>query len=264
MSKSPRFAEVEPAPRDKRRWLASFTLLEWGALLVYFYWSDRLAAYLHPNFRLLVMVTGILLLASAASVLCFGETCSQPHGDSEGCATRHQRMALGGLLPFMVLALPIALAAKISPDSFGPGFVQNRGVRQTIAADAPASSPASRSRAAAYEDYISVGILDLMFAANDRDFRRRLDGQRVGLTGKFSQKDETHFELIFTVVTCCAADAQLIGLRVNARDIPALEELAWTKVVGRLGFVKMGERDVPVIEAEKITATASPQEQLIY
>lgn len=114
------------------------------------------------------------------------------------------------------------------------------------------------------EDYIKVGILDLMFAARDMDFRRELDGKRVGLTGQFSQKNGTHFELIFTVITCCAADAQLLGLQVNAKDIPALEELAWTKVIGRVSFMKMEERDVPVIEAEKITAADAPQEQFIY
>ena len=53
------------------------------------------------------------------------------------------------------------------------------------------------------EDYIKVGILDLMFAARDMDFRRELDGKRVGLTGQFSQKNGTHFELIFTVITGC-------------------------------------------------------------
>ena len=60
------------------RILPPLALAEWGAILTYFYCSDRLTAYLHPLFRPLVFVTGILLLLSAmcsvhrGNVLAFG------------------------------------------------------------------------------------------------------------------------------------------------------------------------------------------------
>ena len=53
------------------RILAPLTLLEWGGILTYFYFSGRIAAFLHPMFRPLVLVTGILLLITALCVAIF-------------------------------------------------------------------------------------------------------------------------------------------------------------------------------------------------
>jgi len=245
------------------RLLAPLTLLEWGAILTYFYCSNRLAAYLHPNFRPLVIVTGTLLLASAACVLCFDEACSQPDCDGGGCETWHRKTALSGLFAFAVLVLPIALAAIISPDSFGAGFVQNKGVRQTITAST-APTPQPVAPAPVRDEYRAVSILDLMMAAQDPLFQQDFNGKRVELMGRFSPKDATHFELICTLVTCCAADAQLLALRVDAKGIPALNKLSWAKVIGRVSFVKVEGDYMPILVAEKITAIPSPEEQFVY
>ena len=245
--------------------LAALTLLEWGAILTYFYCSNRLASYLHPYFRPLVLVTGILLLVSAGCILCFDATSSHSHCDDEGCETPHRKTTLGGLLPFAVLALPIALASTISPDSFGAGFVQNRGVRQTITATASSTpTPQPVASSPVRDAYRVVSILDLMMAAQDPLFQQDFNGKRVELTGRFSPKDATHFELICTLVTCCAADAQLLALRVDAKDIPALHKMAWTKVIGRVSFVKVKDDYMPIITAEQITTIPSPEEQFVY
>jgi len=241
--------------------LAPLALAEWGAVLTYFYCSGRLAAYLHPYFRPLVFVTGILLLVSAGCVWYSDTPHALPACDDTGCETRHGKTILGGLFPFAVLILPIALAAILSPDSFGAGLVQNRGVRQTIATEAPI---APDTLPVARDDYRAVSILDLMMAAQDPVFQQDFNGKRVGLIGKFFPKDTTHFELICTLVTCCAVDAQLLALRVDASNVPALDKMVWTKVIGRVSFAKIGEDNVPIIAAEKITAIPSPQEQFVY
>ena len=101
-------------------------------------------------------------------------------------------------------------------------------------------------------------------AAQDPVFQQDFNGKRVGLIGKFFPKDTTHFELICTLVTCCAVDAQLLALRVDASNVPALDKMVWTKVIGRVSFAKIGEDNVPIIAAEKITAIPSPQEQFVY
>ena len=67
------------------RILAPLTLLEWGGILTYFYFSGRIAAFLHPMFRPLVLVTGILLLITAACVAIFHEDeCSHEHDHEAG------------------------------------------------------------------------------------------------------------------------------------------------------------------------------------
>ena len=114
------------------RLLAPIALFEWGAILTYFYCSHRLAGFLHPNFRPPVLVTGCLLLFAAACLL-FSEGEPEAHDCAgENCDHSHAKLTVGGLLSFVVLLLPVLLAAKISPDSYGAVLVQNRGAAESL------------------------------------------------------------------------------------------------------------------------------------
>lgn len=114
------------------RFLAPLALSEWGAILTYFYFSRRLAAFLHPDFRPLVLITGFLLLITAGCVLFFDDAFSAHDCEIAGCEQTHARLTTGGLLAFLILLLPIGLAARISPDSYGAVLIQNRGAAESL------------------------------------------------------------------------------------------------------------------------------------
>jgi hypothetical protein len=140
------------------RLLAPLTLLEWGGILTYFYFSGRIAAFLHPIFRPLVLITGILLLITALCVAIFrDEECTHDHDHKHSEEHRHDedhehghshdRLSFGGFLAFLILLLPLALAAKISPDSYGANLIKNRGLVQDIRSiPGAASSIANRAK----------------------------------------------------------------------------------------------------------------------
>ena len=112
--------------------LAPFALFEWGAILTYFYFSHRLAGFLHPSFRPPVLVTGFLLMGAAVCVLFSKEEPEAQSCDCENCDHSHAKLTLGGLMGFLVLLLPVLLAAKLSPDSYGEVLVQNRGAAESL------------------------------------------------------------------------------------------------------------------------------------
>lgn len=142
------------------RILAPLTLLEWGGILTYFYFSGRIAAFLHPMFRPLVLVTGVLLLITAVCVAIFREEegCLHDHEDGQSDAHEHdesrhehshshEKLSFGGFLAFVILLVPLALAAKISPDSYGANLIKNRGLVQDIRSiPGAASSFANRAK----------------------------------------------------------------------------------------------------------------------
>jgi uncharacterized repeat protein (TIGR03943 family) len=141
------------------RILAPLTLFEWGGILTYFYFGGRIAAFLHPMFRPLVLVTGILLLITAACVAISREDESaheheheheeEALGDQDQHSHSHDRLSFGGLLAFLILLLPLALAAKISPDSYGANLIKNRGLVEDIRSiPGAASSFANRTKSA--------------------------------------------------------------------------------------------------------------------
>jgi hypothetical protein len=42
------------------KYLSSLILLEWGAIMLYFNLSGRVSAFLHPNFRPLLWIVGVM------------------------------------------------------------------------------------------------------------------------------------------------------------------------------------------------------------
>ncbi|HEX4666458.1 MAG TPA: DUF1980 domain-containing protein [Chthoniobacterales bacterium] len=168
-----------------RRALPSLTLLEWGAILSYFYFSGRLASFLHPMFRPLVLATGILLVITAICVGLFPEeSCDHDH---EGEGHAHGGLTPGSILAFFLLIVPLALAAKVSPDSYGAALIERRGLVQdirslpgmssrSVARPAPSASPAPSLSLPAQTPALQQSIARTA-AAQKQDSQQSIDKQ---------------------------------------------------------------------------------------
>ena len=248
------------------RILTPFILLEWGAILTYFYCSHRLSAFLHPSFRPLVLVTGILLIVSAACVLVSDNHESASGCENDDCGHTYGKLSGGRLLFSLVLLVPIALAAKISPDGYGSIMIQNRGVAVSLEnvrglsnlSELSALSTPIQPQAKAAE----VG--DLLIAAQTAESRKEWTHRRVELTGQLYPTGENRFELTRMLILCCAADAQPLAVRVEFQEKPHLADLAWAKVVGTVDFTKKDATDIPFVTAETITPIPQPAEPYVY
>jgi uncharacterized membrane protein YcgQ (UPF0703/DUF1980 family) len=115
------------------RTLPPLTLFEWGAICTYFYFSGRIASFLHPMFRPWVLVTGVLLIITALCVALFPEeTCGHEHAHEHEEGHLHGQLTAGNVIAFFLLLIPFALAAKISPDSYGADLIRRRGLVEDI------------------------------------------------------------------------------------------------------------------------------------
>jgi uncharacterized repeat protein (TIGR03943 family) len=102
------------------------TLLAWSAVLLSFYLSGRIASFLIPAFRTNVLLAGLGFLAMACCFLflpgvaacCDDERCGHPLG----------RRKLGRIVTFLVLLLPVVLAAICSPKNYGATAILNKGI----------------------------------------------------------------------------------------------------------------------------------------
>jgi uncharacterized repeat protein (TIGR03943 family) len=108
------------------RWLPCATLAAWSSVLLYFYFSGRIAAFLHPMFRPYVAAAGFVLAFMALIFLLFpadANCCS-----SAECGHGLSRLATGKILSFLILFLPVTAAAMFSADGFGKNAMLNRGI----------------------------------------------------------------------------------------------------------------------------------------
>ena len=205
------------------RWLPCVTLATWSTILLYFYLSKRIDAFLHPMFRPYVFVAGCVLGLMAVVFLLFpadASCCS-----SAECGHSLSRRASGKIVSFLVLLVPITIAAFFSPDSFGRTMNENRpidtdgsslpirprsgapappefplpvkdgppstetAVTAATTPSAPSSPPAAETPVPDYlqrsaEGHIVAEVLDLLYAAQDSALRKDFEGRKIELIGQ--------------------------------------------------------------------------------
>ena len=115
-----------------------------------------------------------------------GSGCCDNNGHVHDCGVDHpehahhgnkdnRRLTVTGVVSFLVLCFPIALAAVISPDSFGESFLRNRGVVQTIQQPDKTALAAAQSSAASSND---VALEQKVFVS-DQNSQQALGNERV-------------------------------------------------------------------------------------
>ena len=281
-----------------KRVLTLITLLLWGGTLLYFWKSDRIGSYLHPQFHAYVLVAGVGLLILAAlwwwasrekGAGCHDCGCHHDHDDEP-----RSRLSAGAAFAFAVLLLPVSAAAFISPSQFGEAAVMNRGIVADISQlpsaglpggswdDAPAWDESVDDVDANWDDTqeegveyftrapdgsIQVETLDLLFAAQEPGLREEFENQRVSIIGQYVQPRGTAgggFDLVRMFMVCCAADARPLGIKVTGEPV-AVPRMGWVHITGIARFEDAGSGVLePSLELEKIEEVEAPRESLLY
>ena len=102
---------------------------------------------------------------------------------------------------------------------------------------------------------VAVSVLSL--ANNPKPFM----GKRVfteGIVYRDEKVPEGHFILFRFVIACCAADAQPVGILVQAGNLEKLKNDMWVHVEGRFELRKFNGNLMACIEAENATAICAP------
>ena len=277
------------------RWLPCATLAAWSAVLLYFYFSGRITAFLIPTFRPYVLIAGVVL-GAMATVFLFQSAEAQCCTESE-CGHPMSRMAAGKVLTFLILLLPISVSAFFSPDSFGKAAIENRGIitdasalgaaptreaiSQPVESPLPSNTESKPSTAEPAEpapgDYlqrtpegfIMAEVLDLLYAAQDNTLRGDFEGKTVELVGQLMPDKATdgggkRFKAVRMFMTCCAADARPVATLVEVEKLPDFPEMTWIKITGTATFPTENGRRTAVLKATKIEKSGPPDETMLY
>ena len=268
-----------------QRYLSAGVLTIWGVMLAYFYFSGRLASYLHPSFHVWTGISGVILMLLAAGLLFLAggeDPCC------EGCDHSHAKSSpLRSVLTALVLVVPLLVAATVSPDQFGAATVSNRGFIEGIN-DLPSYKPyaepllpaADGAQASGAEGtgdgylprneagQIKAQTVDLLFAAEESTMRADFENKDVEVVGQFmparASNPGDRFELVRMFVICCAADARPVAISVQMDKVQPAPEMSWVKVIGKAAFPVENGRTIPLVVAESVTPCDPPEETFIY
>lgn len=167
-----------------------------------------------------------------------------------------------------IIALPILLGLAIRPQPLGAAALVNRDVTLSMNESALPIGLRNREKAA-----IDKNIMDWW-----HDFRasatggQELIGQEVLVSG-FVFRDErfgeAHLLVTRFVVSCCVADANVLGLLVHipetmASAITQINDDQWVSVEGRFVDQYIEGWHMPIVEATAIQPIAVPEQPYLY
>lgn len=272
-----------------QRYLSVTVLMVWGVVMTYFYFSGRLASYLHPAFHIWTVASGIVLVLMAAGLLFLPQAAEDTCED--GCLHPvGSRKLAGSVLASFILVLPLLVTTVVSPSQFGAAVVMNRGLTQDIG-DLPGyvpyvepalptqdgspgepgmqTDPSSSYLPRNAAGQIKAQAVDLLYAAQEPTMREDFDNKEVEVIGQYMPAKSNNprgdrFNLVRMFVMCCAADARPVAVSVQTTKPEDLPEMSWVKVIGRATFLIEAGRNVPVVVAESVTPTEPPPESFIY
>ncbi len=281
------------------RWLTLLTLSAWGFLLLYFFFSGRIVAFLHPFFRPMVVVAGFGLVALTIGYwwASRGEKSSHDccgHDHDHGCLPHTGESHLGRVAAFFILLVPALTAAAFSPDAFGRSAILNRGIildasmlkrsnpTATVDEDWALPLPGEDGEMLDLpgeemmdylprtpEGYIKAEVVDLIFGAEDAVIRRDFEGKEVEVVGQIMAATEanpsgTRQKLVRMFMVCCAADARPVAVLVDGYTGEVPPEMTWVRVVGKATFPTEGGRRLVVVDSSHLEPTEPPQETMLY
>jgi uncharacterized repeat protein (TIGR03943 family) len=280
-----------------RALIQGLILLLWATVMVYYYTSGRIVAYLTSDgfFRTQCLIAGLIL----SVIALFNWFNREPaHTDCHDCHEHENTLAnssswAGFICAAALLTVPIGASALYSPDRFSDAFNMKKLDAATVlkknnpnAAALPAASkatPLNKNTTGTFtvddlvketggrtpEGHIKLQLIEVyMMPAQKPDVREVVSSQTVETVGQLikDKNNQGQPKLFRMMVTCCAADARPIAVPVEftSETPPTWKELGWYKVSGKIIYRQENGASTAVFQASAITPEKPPRSQFLF
>ena len=258
----------------------------WGVMPVWFYASGRLPAYLKDQFQTYALIGGLgliilglfnLLTARDSSASCghdhhhdhhHDHDHDHGHGDHE-----HSHEDQNPLVTVLLMIVPMVLAVLVTEDEYSEAFLRRKGVfndnREAFSSYLSNLPPYTRETLEkntpknAEGEYL-MEIPQLYWSAGDEEVMEVLKGIPVEVQGKVIAEEEggnpghNRLRLYQLLMTCCAADAAVLGMSIEFEGPPPdLPPRTWVRVTGTVAYET--REDYPVVYLKVNTIEEAPE-----
>ena len=228
---------------------------------LYYYINERFAGFT------LFGVIGLLVVGLAYQ---FGKaTAAEPdaHGHDHDHEHVHEHeheghshaLSWGGLA---LVALPVVLGLAVPPRPLGAAALDNREVVLSVESSAlPASV---QSAAKAVQDRNILDWWRSFQGTSDFDTFTNQEATVVGFVYNDPTYGEGYFLATRFVVSCCVADAAVVGLVVRWPDGMEFADDEWVEVRGKFAPSPLTSWQPPLLVAESVTVVDTPAQPYLY
>lgn len=238
----------------------------------------HLDLYINPRYSVFTIVLAAVgVPASIAGLVVIARGYGHTHGDDghehehgrrPGGAGRRTRIALGGAAAIVTIGVTVAMLV-LPPTTLSARTAQQRSVDSATLSNATGSEAAVSLLGSEGVDTSQYGVKDWAALIRQTTDTTALVGKQVRLSGFVVPGEDGSFTLTRFVISCCAVDAQPVGLGVvtDAGDRPDAvpDEGQWVTVTGALAANPDQSADARiVIKAAKVTEIAQPKDPYEY
>ncbi|MEJ8284744.1 TIGR03943 family putative permease subunit [Curtobacterium citreum] len=242
----------------------------------------HLDLYINPRYSVFTIVLAAVgVPASIAGLVVIARGHGHTHGDDAdehehehehggrpGGAGRRTRIVLGGAAAIVTIGVTVAMLV-LPPTTLSARTAQQRSVDSATLSNATGSDAAVSLLGSEGVDTSQYGVKDWAALIRQTTDTTALVGKQVRLSGFVVPGQDGSFTLTRFVISCCAVDAQPVGLGVvtDAGDRPDAvpDEGQWVTVTGALAANPDQSADARiVIKAAKVTEIAQPKDPYEY
>lgn len=230
--------------------------------------ADHLDLYINPRYAVFTLVlAAVAVPASVAGLVVVARHGSHAHdGDPEprpGGGGRLLHVVLGSVAALVTIGTVVAMLV-LPPTTLSARTAQQRSVGSASLSDATGAGAPVSLLGSESVDTSGYGVKDWAALIRQSTDTTALVGRKLTLTGFVVPASDGSFTLTRFVVSCCAVDAQPVGISVTT-DGTLPTENQWVRVEGALAANPDTASDARlVLRAATVTRVNQPSDPYEY
>ena len=259
----------------------SLATIAWGVVPVYFYASGTVARYLSPTFHLISLVGGLAMivlglfnLLNARRKVGCGHDHGHDHNHDHDHGDEHDHHDQSPVAAICLMILPVVLCCGFTKHEYSTkalawkGLYKKRSSRASLFStkrEPFTRATIEKTTPKSPEGNYLLTITELYWSAGDQEIMKAYEALPAQLEGRLIDEDAklnpngNRKRLYRLFMTCCAADAQVLGLALEFDGpLPDLADKTWVKVTGTVGFEKASGQDLAYLKVATLETAEEP------
>jgi uncharacterized repeat protein (TIGR03943 family) len=248
--------------RSVQRWRGVVIIGIMAAIVLWLAVTGQLALYIHPRYNVFAVTMSIIAVILAVASL----VGRRDHDDEDAPPPRRPQRALG--LTAAALAGLFTLGMVfVPPASLSTATAEQRELNATAGVDDESLAAASEADEASIARFTVREWAGILRQTSDLSFfTDKPVTDLVGFTIADAEDPDNVFYVSRFVVTCCAVDAQPLGVPVHLPDWAAsFEPDSWVSVSGEFGSNPSSQSLQPVVVIpDEVQTVEQPREPYLF
>ena len=273
--------------------ISSLATISWGGVPVYLYTKGLIGEYLSESFHLIALSGGLAmivlglfnLLHAGREVGCghdhsheqnHGHDHDHNHNHDHDHSHDHDHHEQNPVAAICLMIIPVILCTGFTKHEYSKEALRWKGLYKQRTLKSLYSTYNTeftrelleKRTPKTPEGNFLLQLTELYWSAGDEKIMKIYDGLPAQLEGRLIEEEPTRNpennrkRLYRVVMTCCAADAQVLGVPLEfSTSLPAIADKTWITARGKVAFELIDGQHFAYLRDCEVEATEAPEAQ---